>query len=604
MILGRVSGVLACALAALHLVACDGDGPGRADAGVADAGIGDVAAALDGAGGDVGGAGGGEAGGAGGDASPFDAPAPSGLPLPPGVRPPTRFLDTGAGLTGLGYTGCSHDWPLGVGGGAASKSDRWCAFMKKAAAGTELWVVNVTRIAAGEAAPCDGSSAGCRRLTESLWTSPAVVGGPVHPFAHEFYGDTLLYYADALSADGQLHRGPVYVWRPGWAQPRRISGPHAIACWLHPRAVPLAYCLDDLTGSATQPTTFDLRAGPIGDGSADVVLPSLGSVHPYRNGNIPAMQAAFTSAGDRFLFSSADPDPSVEALRIIATDQIGKTAPTEILRDATSWQVAHSEQGIYFSRERGEQRTLLYADFPSGGNATELATNVHAYLVLGAGDRDLGLAFVTQLDPTHIGLRLLRDLRQPATATTVFSLPDDDMIEALELSPDTRFTAWADGGFNLRVVRNSDLTVCDLNTERRHDAFSPAYLKSAGLVFWRETSDSNQFDDRLDGWYANPDGCTGKRRFAYGVDFLLPVGDKALLFGDEFDGREFTVTLKYASLAGGLQSDWPAGAVRIRGGVDNTSVFMVGEDPRLLVFRVRAGGPTQEGTYVFGPAPF
>ena len=191
------------------------------------------------------------------------------------------------------------------------------------------------------------------------------------------------------------------------------------------------------------------------------------------------------------------------------------------------------------------------------------------------------------------------DAANPAAASTVFRYTG--MLEGVQLSPDGRFTTWSDQGFNQHLVRHADLASCELNLVPRDDAFQPAFLDRAGLVFWKENPDPGS--DRLDGFLANPDGCQGKRRFGVGVDFFLPVGDRALVFGDELEPIASTVTLKYAAIAGGRE--WPAaGPVRIHGHVDNSSVVLVGDRPMLVLFRVAAGGPAPEGTYLFGPAPF
>ena len=112
------------------------------------------------------------------------------------------------------------------------------------------------------------------------------------------------------------------------------------------------------------------------------------------------------------------------------------------------------------------------------------------YLVLGdpAAATDVGVAVLTEVDARTTALRLVRDLTNPAAAPTVFSATG--MLEGVQVSPDVRFTAWSDQGFNVRVVRHSDLASCDLNNTPRNDAFHPDFTASGGLVFWKETADT------------------------------------------------------------------------------------------------------------------
>jgi hypothetical protein len=219
------------------------------------------------------------------------------------------------------------------------------------------------------------------------------LNGPLHPYAHRFHGDTLIYYADAVSGPRDVHRGPAFAWRPDWAQPRRIASNSAIECWGHPRAL-VAYCLEDVSGNPNHPTSAELRAGPIADRDG-IVLPSLGRIRPYREDNIPAWQGSFSPAGDRFVFSSADPDPAVETLKVIDTAQLGLSAPAEVARDAGMWQLSHDGQRVFFLRADApgsEVNDLYVADLPSGANAVKLATRADLVTVLGDVDegRDRG----------------------------------------------------------------------------------------------------------------------------------------------------------------------------------------------------------------------
>jgi hypothetical protein len=523
-------------------------------------------------------------------------PAPGGASLPAGLAAPRRLLDERATLTGHSTSSCSHD--------RAQRGARWCAFSQPGTGSqTELWVINVSEALARPAGglACDGSSPVCKRLTADLWVGGAL-NGPLHPYAHRFHGDTLIYYADAVSGPRDVHRGPAFAWRPDWAQPRRIASNSAIECWGHPRAL-VAYCLEDVAGDPNHPTSAELRAGPIADRDG-IVLPSLGRIRPYREDNIPAWQGSFSPAGDRFVFSSADPDPTVETLKVIDTARLGLSAPTEVARDAGMWHLSHDGQRVFFLRADApgsEVNDLFVADLPTGANAVKLGTRADLVTVLGDVDegRDRGVAFASSPQPDQLTYHVLPDPRQPASGLTVFTL--QGQLDAVHVSPDARFTAWTDGGFRIRVVEHAGLGSCLLNQDARRPAYSATFLDDAGLILWAESDGGDR--DRRDGFYATPSGCQGKQRFAQAVYFLAPVGNRGVVFADETDDVTQRATLKYVSIAGG--KTWPAeGPVRVFADIDGNSVVPVGWDPLLLLFRVSEGDPAQRGLYGFGPLPF
>jgi hypothetical protein len=530
------------------------------------------------------------------DAGPDTRPAPSGGPLPVGVGPARWLFEVPAALTGEGFTGCSHqDPPSGDG-------HRWCAFSRPGAAGAaELWVIDVTQAARLGAPACDGSSPACLRLTTTLWTG-FDFNGPIHPYAHAFSGDTLLYYADARSGSGppsgQPYAGPVYAWRPGWAQPRRIGGDRALICWAHNPGL-LAHCLEDVAGDPMRPESFELRAGAIAD-TDGIALASLGRLRAQGADGRPAWQAGFSPDGSLFAVSSTDAGGSGQTLRAVATSALGTAAPGVVAPDAAAWEISRDGQRVFFLREETpERRALHVADFPSGAGLVRLAGDVDEYLVLGARGRDDGVAYLTTLSLNSKAFRLLRDLRAPASAATLFT--SIGVPERIRVSPDVRYTAWEDARSTVRVVRHADLGSCALNVDPRLAAHGTSFLASAGLVFW--TQDAGGDRDRRDGYFADPDGCQHKQRFAQATYFIAPIGDRGIILADEVDDDTQAATLKYAVLNDARS--WPAaGAVRVFEDIEGSSVVPVGRDPMFLLFRAAPGSPARQGTYVFGPLPF
>jgi hypothetical protein len=525
---------------------------------------------------------------------PDSRPVPTGLPLPSGVAPPRRVLDGDATVTGDGLTSCTHQEP------PSGDGDRWCAFARPAATvgSTELWVMNVSAAAREGTPACDGSSRGCVKLTASLWTSTPSIG-PSHPYNHAFDGDTLVFYADSTTTSAELHRGPIYAWRPGWSKARQLSSARGMLCTGH-RGAAVAYCIDDVTGDPMHPDDFELRAGPIGDEAGDI-LPSVGRARAFRSDGSIAWQVGFSPKGDVFAISSPDPDPAVETLRAIATADTAQAQPKELIRDLTSWTISNDGQKLYFLRE--ESRTvhgLAVTSFPVPATVTSLASKVEDYVVVGGGAADQGVGFITRLDSGMRAFRLLRDTTLPASARTVFTF--EDTIEDAQISPDGRYTAWRDTNLVARIVHNDDLASCVLNSSEQVDATYPVFLAGSGLVFWSE----NAADDpnRQDGFWGSPDGCKERKPFARGLYIVEePVGDRGFIFADERDPSDDSVTLKYAAVTRSGDATRLETPVRIHAGV-RPAVTLVGTNPLLLLYRKLTGPPTEVGTYLFGPVPF
>ena len=519
---------------------------------------------------------------------PDFGPAPAALPLPATVKPPVRLLQPGDQLAGNGVSACSSQEP------ASGDGHRWCVFHRKGsvAGSTELWVIDATKAAAGAPPPCDGTDPGCLRLTTTLWTG-STLGGPSHPYSHQFDGDTLIYYADA-PAEQELHRGPVYAWRPGWTAGRLLTSADGVMCTGHAhRAV--AHCMDAVAGPPTRPDSFELRAGSIST-QAGGALPSVGRLRPHKTDGTPSWFARFNREGSLFAFSSPDPDPAIETLRVLETAQLGAGTPREILRDATGWAISNDDTRIFFMRDIApEEPSLFAADFPTAKNVVKLGDKVGQYILVGNRATDLGVAFLSSISNLRTSFKLTPDSRMPASTLNVFTFRD--FLEDVHVSPDQRFTGWLDGGFTARVVRHANLTSCKLNTYALTSAFEPLFLENAGLVFWNE--DLPEDFDRRVAFYANPDGCQGTRLFARDIEYYQPVGDRGLVYTDEKDETDH-VALKYAAAtqAGGVWQLEPP--VLIRDRIDSASLTLVGTESILLIFRVTETDP---GTYVFGPLP-
>src|SRR5262252_4075473 len=111
--------------------------------------------------------------------------------------------------------------------------DRWCAFFTQL--GTypaDLYVVNVSKAAAGTSITCGASDANCLHLTSSFTQEPSTATTIYHPAL--FQGDTLVYY-DATWTP--------YAWRPGMTAGRAL----AVA---DPTTMDVQFCTPSRKGTA------------------------------------------------------------------------------------------------------------------------------------------------------------------------------------------------------------------------------------------------------------------------------------------------------------------------------------------------------------------
>jgi hypothetical protein len=584
----------------LGVAACDGSlPPARVDAGALGPAIGDetpwpdaAAYALDG---------GAE------DAPPFEerepdarwrSDAPRDLisaPLPADVPPPARIVAGKARLVGVGATACSSQEP------PSGNGDRWCAFRRPGAdgLGTELWVFNLSAAMAGRAPVCDGSSLDCLRMTTSLWTEEGI-GGPTQDSAHRFDGDTLIFHTPGTSSRDDAFRGPIWAWRPGWSQPRMLTA-NGLICYSHDR-LPLVFCMENADISAA--IEFDLRAASIA-GPTFEPLRLVDRARVRRADFEQAFQGWWTSDGQYFLFSStSSPEAKVAGLRVVKTEEIGSTAPREILPDVMSWSLANDERRVYYLAQYGAdtaQGTLMMADFPGGENPGLLAQRTGRYVVLNDGSaRDRGVGYFHWATGRFLSeYRVISDRDDLSTNHVVFRYKD--LLEDFHVSANQRYTGYAKfdskEGFNGYIARTDGSGECILNSDPARPAYEYYFLESTSMVFWEEESEDDS--TASDGWFGDPDGCRDKHRFASHIGYYVPVRNEGLIYGDDVAGE--TMSLKYARIEGGRT--WPAGGgARIHERVDRSPVI-IGKKSSHILFQVSL--PEQEsGIYLFGPVPF
>lgn len=513
------------------------------------------------------------------DGPAADQSDPDASPLPADARQPIRILPSSALVLGNGESACTHQVP------PSGDGDRWCVFAvaELGARVGELWVIDVTRAATGSVPPCDGSSAECLRLTSTFPMSSAAF----------FNGDTLTYGSGDLPKLGEDYIGPIFAWRPGWSRGRQISSDRGITCGGQRRSS-AASCLDDPDGDPQKRDSAAVRVGYLVD-EAGGPLPSIGRF-PLRSDSSSAWQSGFSPDGATYVLSTTDLPGEKQTLRTMATSAAELGSLSTRLEDVDYWALSNDGQRIYFIRVLDQRGDLFEASFPSGENVTKLEEGIRSYGLIGERPEDRAIRYIKNLGPGQGSYRLIAEPR--AAAKTIFDF--SDVLEGARTSQDLRYTAWLDFEFRGTVVHNADLSTCLLNQPGEPTVREPAFLDHASLMFWHQYSTEDS--TRSDAYYADPADCRAKRLLARSVEYLVPVGDEGVLFGDESERATQTTTLKYwAATPDGSGLD-PAGPVLLQRGVTRSPVF-VGEAPYLLLFHVESTDTNAAGTYVFGPVP-
>jgi hypothetical protein len=519
-----------------------------------------------------------------------------------------------ARLIGDHTSSCSNEAPEGA-TLQSQVGDRWCGFFVSGEliGQFELWVFNYSQTvrAPGSVACTDPNGTHCRRMTADLWTAQPDAG-PVHPYSHGFQGDTLIFYADAVSGPDDIYKGFVYGWRPGWAQPRRLTDRAGFRCSGHPRA-PVALCLGNLEEDETKPFEFDLFAGTLSD-SADSALPFIDRIHPDTGGAEPVTKwrAAFNRSGDTFVYSTGRTDKDRENLWAIPSVQLkpgfqfNARATTPLLTNAARFTVSRDGKKIYYLENfvyssTGDPTGILkMADFPSAANPTVISDKIGAYLLLGKANVDAGVGLFYDVAVGKGTLRLLPNPAVPGDYKTIVSNIGSALVTA-----DQKYTAFSrsideDTGLgDLSIVDNSKATkeeknniACVLQSRLRTDFYGTPFLESNGLVFWTDDVDSQLQVGK--GMYARPD-CTGKDSFATDVDFWFTVGDRGIIFSDSTDID--IATIRFSAIANNtLQAGGPK---EVQVGANRVYNMMLPEYGHLLYELSNTGKPEIEGLYTY-----
>jgi hypothetical protein len=557
-----------------------GGGPGRARDGSSDGEVGGDAPPEEAQASD--------AGGAAGDGATADA-----APKPPPVAAEgSRHVVPGAAfLVGHGLDSCTN--------ASAPGGDRWCAFARPAGDYNELWVLDVTKAAAGGVA-CDGSDASCLRLSTRLYENRATGYGD-----HGFDGDTLIYgeTTDRGAATSPF-LGVIWAWRPGWPSGRSLTSSAGLFCMGHP-ASDAALCFDNRKGDGMiVDLTVDLLAGhlPAAGQSGLPRMDALLLVTPTDAPGAPARWRADLSPDGQYVaWSTRSPTSTVETLHAF---QLGtKSEPVVVAQDVSQWAISPDGAawtwlaGYNYDVTGAPAGTLELAAFPGAGGRATLATAVGDFGAIGAS----GLWLRANVTAEVGELRVLADRLAPTNVATI----DTKVLTVLDHTADgSRFLyakTYAQTRLPPATTGAPPPTVLDLYVRGAGGApcvvsgvpaaLEAAFAPGGDLVVW------SLLDAATGGAVGVATGVSScqSKVFAAHLGGLVPVGDAAIATLEDPDDATREATLRYARVVNGALG--PSLLVETRAA---RVVAAVASDPPALAFTVSAGGP-EDGLYLYAP---
>jgi hypothetical protein len=549
------------------------------------------------------------------DAAPPPEPVTEELPRPAADPKLTRRLVAGAAvLVGGDGASCSHQ-PQAAG-------DRWCAFSRKLTEQqTELWVINLSQAVLPTAPPitCDGSSPHCLRLTEQLFTGQSI-WGPSYPMAHRFEDDTLVFHTGAALANAPYHEGPIWAWRPGWPAPRKLTSDKGVLCFSQPHTLALV-CVDNAVVDKDPTSPFDrprLREMDLLAGTADTVTaaaPLAKVAHLQNQGGDAASLLRLSPDGAYLAFSRVPQPGAPEVVEVVKLADAGKTAPVSVVSDAANWAIANDGSKLYylagFDRSKGDRATgtLMLADFPGGGNATELAKGVFFYELLGSHDEvispvDRGVALVHGTEAKR-NAALMRDRSKPGEMVEFSS-----SWEVAQIATDVRHSLYfrqpTGAEFPVAyVAKNDGSGFCQLTSDIHAETYGAHFTGSGRSIFWIEYGRGGSMSE--EGWYARPETCGDRVKFGDFV-FSYRLVDEDFVVFEGGDLQDSTSWLEYTPLgpSPGGAPVYPA-VIKERPN-PMVDVLRAGPPPAegarrdaYVVFSTSQGGAAEEGLYVHGP---
>jgi hypothetical protein len=460
-----------------------------------------------------------------------------------------RLVAAHATLVGTGKDSCTNE--------RGATGDRWCAFTKPSVnlGFDELWVIDVTRAAAGATIKCDGTDASCLRLTTGLFSEQTPSGTSFR--IHGFDGDTLIYYAELDPTAQGSFVGPVYAWRPGWPKGHKLTGDTGVVCNGHP-AKAVALCFEGADTSSTKGALFfEMHAGAIA-ATDTTTLPLVEKVLTSLDTDDPGLRKFQVDLSDdgNWLAWSARPAPAAaEALKV---QKIGDNASRlNVATNVSRWTISPDVQKWYYLRNfnydlNGAESGLLEMQtFPAGNDVATLASNVGDYSTAGVK----GLLMRTGEAQFTGTLSYMADRDSPWTLQTF----DTRVLGVIAQSTDGTAAVYTkdtslDGLTDLYLRRTGMGVPCTLAAVTT--AIPAAdFLGNNGLAVWARF---NELTNVIEGVSTSSADCRTSL-FASNIASWAPAGDQTLVYEDEFapDGSD-KATLRLAAVT---DAKVPKGAV-------------------------------------------
>jgi hypothetical protein len=472
------------------------------------------------------------------DKSTPDAGAPE-VAAPPMMGDGSKLVLNGAvTLIGSGPDSCTNQTP--------APGDRWCAFTKPSSnlGFDELWVINVSKLAAGETVKCDTSDPNCLRLTSGLYSEQTQSGTSYR--IHGFDGDTLIYYAE-VSVNANSFIGPVWAWRPGWPRGHKLTSDTGVVCNGHPKKA-VAICFEGADVSTKGQLYFELHAGPIAATDTaplplvEKVLTALDTDDP----NLREFQVDFSDDGNWLGWSARLTPTGPETLKV---QKIGDSASRlTVATDVSRWTISPDVTKWYWLRKfnydvnGAESGTLEMAGFPAGDGVSTLAQAVGDYSTAGVKGllmRSGEAQFVGTLN--HMADR---------DAPTMLKTFDKSVLGVISQSTDGTRALYVkdvslDGLTDLYVNTTTASIPCTLAGTT---IGIPAgdFVTAGQLLAWARF---NELTNQIEGLYTTIGDCRS-RKYATNIAGWHPVSDEGFVYEDEFneDGLD-EATLRYSKVA-------------------------------------------------------
>ncbi|HMF43644.1 MAG TPA: hypothetical protein VKQ32_23380 [Polyangia bacterium] len=469
---------------------------------------------------------------------------------------------------------------------AGATGDRWCAFVAftdPVAQTRSLYVFNASRAASGAPVSCGAGSGGadpdCLLLTADLGGDGAGLHGTF------FGGDTLVYY--------EYQQGPLapYVWRPGMTRGRLlatfVAGEDALYCTPAPRGTAVLCVLLPATDPDPNVSFADLLIGKA-DGAdepllsvADNVVLSSAADAGFR----PTFSFGFPpGSGDYVAWTTRDGATGPETLKLqTAGDAASKTT---IAPDVHQWNVSpDAARWFWLSGTLGTGvGTLRTAPFPGGANPTDVRGDVADYDI-SPSDAKTVVALIK-----NGGLVAIAD---PIAAGGELVL--DTPVQALLSIGPAGHVAYAKTRFggnsgDLYVTKADGTGACVVEPARQVPFAMVNFLPGGTAILSGRAS-----GDAYEASYTRLRDCN-TMSIAAGITLIAPMGDRRVLFADQYDDATGTATLRIRSV-GSDDTLTAAAPIPIADHVDSYSITAATSPA--LVYTVNASGQS-DGLYVRG----